>query len=375
MSDGSTIYDVARRAGVGIATVSRVLNGSAKVAEATRRKVESACREVGFRPNRAARRLAAGGGNRPRVAALMPFFSANFYYAVARPLAQGLAAADIDLVLCNVANREDKQRILDRICAERSAEGVVLGSMGIGEERQRQLKTLGIPVVAIEMELPGLPCVHVDNAAGAAWAARYLLEGGSTRLALITGPPAAQAFRLREDGFLTVAGAAAPLVRAESVTREAGTAAIGQLLDAWPGIDGVFCVNGLLAIGVIEELRRRGRQVPEDVAVMGFDDLPLMDVLGISTIRQPMSAFGDWAARAIVTRIADRDAVVASESLSLSLVARATTRPLAGRPTTSEKQPIHQPGQVGVDLKPADGAPPSRPRPSPSRRSRKPANA
>jgi DNA-binding LacI/PurR family transcriptional regulator len=321
-----TIYDVATAAGVGIATVSRVLAGGQRVAEATRLRVEAACRELGFRPNRAARRLASGGRNRPRVVALMPFFSASFYYAVARPLAQGLTDQDIDLVLCNVGTREDKQRILDRIVAERSAEGIVLGSMGIGEERRAQLAALGIPVVSIEYDLPDIPSVTVDNAAGGGLAARHLAACGSRHPALISGPPAAMPFRLREQGFQAAAGPQAPCARADAVTREAGAAAAARILDAHPAVDALACVNDLLAVGAVEELRRRGRDVPGQVQVIGFDDLPLMDALGISTIRQPMSTFGAWAARAIGTRIASPGAAVASAVLELDLVPRTTTR-------------------------------------------------
>ncbi len=329
MSAPQTIYDIATRAGVGIATVSRVLNGSSKVGPQTRRRVELAMRELDYRPNRAARRLATGGPNRPRVAALMPFFSASFYYAISRPLASGLSAADIDLVLCNVASRTDKQRFLDRIVAERSAEGVVLGSMGIGPDRHAELRRLGIPVVSIEFPLPGIPTVSVDNLKGGALAARHLVAGGAKRLGFIGGPVLAIPFRLREDGFRSVAGDDAPIERAAEVSPAAGAKATAALIQADPTIDGVVCVNDLLAVGALEELARRKRRVPEDVQVIGFDDLPLMDVLGLTTVRQPMSEFGDWAARAIAARIAQPSVAVASQELGLTLIPRRTSRTAA----------------------------------------------
>ncbi len=136
-----TIYDIARRAGVGIATVSRVLNGASGVAEATRQSVRKAVQELGFRPNRAARRLAARGPNRARVAAVMPFFSTNFYFTVCRPLAQSLSAAEMDLVLYDVENREGKLRLLERIAAERSCEGLLICSMGLGPGARRSSRS------------------------------------------------------------------------------------------------------------------------------------------------------------------------------------------------------------------------------------------
>lgn len=332
-----TIYDIARRAGVGIATVSRVLNGGGGVAEPTRKSVQKAMHDLGYRPNRAARRLAVRGPNRPRIAAIMPFFSTNFYFTVSKPLQQGLAAADMDLVLYDVENREGKLRLLDRIAAERSCEGLLLCSMGMGIERQEQFAKLGIPVVCIDYPLTGVPSATVDNVAGGALAAEHLMASGSVRLGLVTGPSGALAFRQREEGFAREAGSGAPVARAEVVTREGGRAAASALLDGHPHLDGIVCVNDLLALGAVEELRARGRRIPEDVQVSGFDDQPLMDVLGLSTVRQPMLAFGEWGARAIQSLISAPRSPVASVQLSLSFIARATTR--AHHPAASAARP------------------------------------
>jgi len=118
VNNGHTIYDIAHRAGVGIATVSRVINGSDRVAEPTRLAVQRAMVELGFRPNHAARQLAVRGPNRPRVAALMPFFSANFYFSVSRPMSNGLASSKIDLLVYDIQNRDNKNRLLDQILQE-----------------------------------------------------------------------------------------------------------------------------------------------------------------------------------------------------------------------------------------------------------------
>lgn len=348
MPNEPTIYDIAQRAGVGIATVSRVLNGSERVAERTRDAVQVAMAELGYRPNRAARRLALRGPNRPRVAALLPLFSTNFYFSVSRPIAQGLMAADMDLVLYDVANREAKNRLLDRIVAERACEGLILCSMGVGSERRDQLRRLSIPAVCVDYITDVLPCVTVDNIAGGSLSTRYLLDTGSRHLALVTGPSAAHAFRAREEGFVKIAGIAAPVARADSVSRESGRGVVTTLLDAHPQLDGIVCVNDLLAVGVLEELRARGKRVPEDVQVIGFDDQPLMDSLGLTTVRQPMAAFGEWAARSIAHLIADPTTSVDNVSLGLSLIARSTTRsmlPKSGS-KSSPKSQAKSPGNV-----------------------------
>jgi DNA-binding LacI/PurR family transcriptional regulator len=326
-----TIYDIAKRAGVGIATVSRVLNGSDRVADATRTAVQLAMKELDFRPNRAARRLAVGGVNRPRVAALMPFFSASFYYAVSAPLSAALTAADIDLVLYNIQDRDHKNRVLDRIVAERACEGLVLLSMGVRPSRLAELERIGVPLVCVDYPQVGAPALTVDNVEAGKVATQHLLDGGAERPALITGPSRALAFRQREEGFTAVAGTVAPQVRAEAVTIEAGRAAAALLLDGHPTIDALVCVNDMLAVGALQEIRARGRRVPEDVQLIGFDDQPLMDVIGLSTIRQPMDEFGGWAARSIATLLgrgegAGKPSTVTSLQLPIELVARSTSR-------------------------------------------------
>jgi DNA-binding LacI/PurR family transcriptional regulator len=336
MASDPTIYDIAKHAGVGIATVSRVLNGSERVSPHTRSVVQSAMSELGFRPNRAARRLAVRGPNRPRVAALMPLFSANFYFAVSEPLSKGLAEADLDLVLYNIQSRDDKNRVLDRLVREHSCEGLLLCSMGIGPERMVQFRNQAVPMVSLDFPIPGIPSVTVDNVAGGAKATRQLQRAGADHLGLISGPAAALAFRQREEGFISVAGSAAPVMRAEAVTIEAGRAAAAALLDAFPATDGIVTVNDLLAVGALSEARARGRLVPDDLQIIGFDDQPLMEVIGMSTVRQPMGEFGSWAAHAITALLARpanpsaAPVAVASAELPLSLVLRSTTRPAAG---------------------------------------------
>lgn len=325
MAAGPTIYDIAKRAKVGIATVSRVINGSARVAEPTRQAVTKAMADLGFRPNRAARRLAAGGPNRARVVALLPFFSTNFYFSVAKPLSQSLAEADIDLVLCNVQTREDKNRILDRILRERSCEGLLICSMGVGPERIRQFEAAAIPIVMVDFPLADLPSVSVDNVAGGELAARALRDRGARRLGLLGGPQAAHAFRDREIGFHAVAGADAPVLRCDQVTPEEGRRAARQLLREHQ-VDGLVCVNDLLAVGALDEARDQGIAVPATVQIIGFDDQPLMDHIGLTTVRQPMERFGTWAATVMKAILIDRGDPPASERLPLTLVPRATTR-------------------------------------------------
>jgi DNA-binding LacI/PurR family transcriptional regulator len=327
MAGKPTIYDIARQAKVGIATVSRVLNGSGRVAEDTREAVRRAVEDLGWRPSRAARRLAARGAERPRLVALMPLFSASFYHAVSAPLAGGLAGAGIDLAIYDVPDRETKNRLLDRVLAERACELLMLCSMRIGAERAEQLRALALPTIFVDFAHEGFPSVSVDNRRGAALQVELLRGRGARRIACIGGPPEAHAFRDREEGFRAEAGPAAPLERAAALSVAQGRAALGRLLARDPAIDGVCCADDLLAVGAVEEARVRGLRVPSALQVVGFDDQPLMDVFGLSTVHQPFDGFGGWALSAVKRLAADPRASVASRRLPLSVVERATTRP------------------------------------------------
>lgn len=322
-----TIYDIAARAGVGIATVSRVINGSRRVSDKTRKAVQKAMGELGFRPNNAARRLAAGAPNRPRVVALMPFFTTAFYFTVCKALSQKLSASNTDLVLVDVHDQEEADRHLDRLLAERSCEGVILCSMDVSPDRRDQFETLNIPLVALDCETEAIPHVRVDNVEGGRLLSRTLTKHGSKNQALILGTRGAQVFREREQGFLEASPEGSRVFETERVDVDSGAAMIEDLLREFPQVDGIACAGDPLAVGVMQELRRRGRKVPEEIQVIGFDDQPLMDALDLTTIRQPMEGFGEWAGDAILSMIASSDAQTPeSRLLPLEVMERGTTR-------------------------------------------------
>jgi DNA-binding LacI/PurR family transcriptional regulator len=324
-----TIYDIAARAGVGIATVSRVINGSRRVSEKTRTTVQAAMDELGFRPNHAARRLAAGAPHRPRVIALMPFFTTAFYFSVCKAISHVLSTANTDLVLLDVHDQEDADRHLDRLIAERSCEGVILCSMNVSEERHDQFATLKIPLVALDCHSEFIPHIRVDNVEGGRLLSRTLSEHGSKHQALVLGTRGALVFREREQGFLEVAPPSCKVFETEDVDVQSGARIAEEILASFPEVDGVACVGDTLAVGVMQTLRKHERRIPEDVQVMGFDDQPLMDALGLTTIRQPMEEFGRWAAAAVVELMTKPGASLPLSSvLPLHVIERKTTRRL-----------------------------------------------
>ncbi len=322
-----TIYDIAAKAGVGIATVSRVINGSRRVSDKTRKAVQKAMAELGFRPNNAARRLAAGAPNRPRVVALMPFFTTAFYFTVCKALAQRLSAENTDFVLVDVHDQDEADRHLDRLLAERSCEGIILCSMDLSDERRDQFETLNIPLVALDCNTKSIPHVRVDNFEGGRLLSRILSEHGSSKQVLVIGTRGAQVFLERERGFVDAAPPGSKVIETESVDVDSGASVVGEILTEMPDVDGIACAGDPLAVGVMQELRRRGKKIPDDVQIIGFDDQPLMDALGLTTIRQPMAKFGDWAAGAILELIAaGGSGTQESLVLPLEVIERDTTR-------------------------------------------------
>lgn len=322
-----TIYDIAARAGVGIATVSRVINGSRRVSEKTRKAVQKAMGELGFRPNNAARRLAAGVPNRPRVVALMPFFTTAFYFTVCKALSQKLSGQNVDLVLVDVHDQEEADRHLDRLLAERSCEGVVLCSMDLSEERREQFDTLHIPIIALDYDTDVIPHIRVDNVEGGRLLSRTLSDRGSKKQALVIGTRGAHAFRDREKGFCEVCPEGGRVFETENADIPSGAALVPEILESFPDVDGIACAGDMLAVGVLQELGNQSKRVPEDIQLIGFDDQPLMDVLGLTTIRQPMLEFGSWAGSAIVELIKQPgDFQPETTVLPLEVIARKTTR-------------------------------------------------
>jgi len=323
-----TIYDIAARAGVGIATVSRVINGSRRVSEHTRQEVQAAMTELGFRPNNAARRLAAGAPTRPRVAALMPFFTSSFYFTVCKALSSELSQSGVDFLLVNVTDNEDADRQLDRLAAERSCEGVILCSMDISDARREQMQTVGIPIVALDTSAESVPQGRIDNVEGGRLLTSTLSQGGARHQALLIGSRSSPVFSLREQGFLEACPPESRVFETDSLDVDGGTAIARYLLDHFPEVDGIACTCDTLAVGVLQELRQLGRNVPEQIQVVGFDDQPMMDLLGLTTIRQPMQAFGTWAARSVVELIQKPQQTLESCYFPLEIVQRQTTRPL-----------------------------------------------
>lgn len=306
----ATIYDVARRAHVSPATVSRVLNGRAKVDPVMTARVREAVRELNYRPNAVARNLRL---NQTSLWAVIISDIGNpFFTSMVRGVEDVAQESGFSVVLCN--SDEDPRKEAQYIAAalaERMA-GVIISTSG-GQAAISRLIEGRIPVVAIDRQMPGtkVDTVLVDNLHGAERATSHLIESGYSRIACITGPRriSTAAQRLRGYQQALRASGRSPtntLVRFADFREKGGYQAMESLLKEKTPPDAVFVGNNLMAVGALECLVDRKIAVPEQFGVVGFDDIPWAHLVrpSLTTVGQPTYDLGRAAALLLTERIA-----------------------------------------------------------------------
>ena len=325
-----TLEQVAARAGVSRATVSRVVNGSTTVASEIRKNVVRAVQELGYVPNHAARSLVTQRTN--SVALVLPepstrvFSDDQFFPGIIRGVGQEMEAAEKQLVLM-MANSTASHDRIEQYAMAGHVDGVMMASVHGADPLPTALARMGVPVVCNGRPLgrSPVPYVDVDSFSGAVAAVHRLVEAGRQRIATIAGPQDMVA------GIDRLAGYRAELRNSErrsivavgDFTRESGEIAMRQLLDDDPGLDAVFVASDLMAHGALSTLRRAGRRVPDDVAVIGFDDFELARYTEppLTTVRQPIVELGRELARQLL-RLAAGEDIEPSLVLPTSLVIR-----------------------------------------------------
>lgn len=323
-----TLESVAARAGVSRATVSRVVNGL-PVTTASEESVRRAIEELGYVPNHAARTLVTRRTD--LIALVLPepttrVFSADRFFAgLMHGVSRELETADKQLVLMLAGSAASHQRI-ERSVAAHHVDGVLLASLHGADPLPAALTRIGIPVVCNERALgpASLPYVGVDNAGGASGAVRHLRAAGRRRIATIAGPPDMIAGIDRLVGYRAALAAEDPgIVARGDFTTDSGVEAMRRLLADEPDLDAVFAASDLMADGAMRTLRRAGRRVPDDVAIIGFDDADLARHTDppLTTIRQPIAEIGRRMARQLL-RLADGEEIEPVVTLPTELVVR-----------------------------------------------------
>ncbi|MEU5181451.1 LacI family DNA-binding transcriptional regulator [Streptomyces longwoodensis] len=330
-----TIKTVAAHAGVGRTTVSRVVNGSDLVSAEARARVLAAIKELNYVPNSVARGLVTNRTD--AVALVIPesesrLGSEPFFAAIIRGVSGACAESRTQLQLMLVRDAAERDQLTESV-ATRRVDGVLLLSVHSGDRLPGMLEEMGLPTVLAGRRGADeqLSYVIADNAGGAAAAVRHLLGRGRRRVATITGPLDMDVGRSRLAGWHAAhreAGVAAEdlLVETGDFTEEGGAHAMRSLLERAPDLDAVFAASDLMAVGALTELRRWKRRVPEDVAVVGFEDSVLARHTDppLTTVRQPVEELGRTMAR-ILTDITRHGADRQQITLPTELVVRASS--------------------------------------------------
>lgn len=310
----STLHDVCKRSGLSTATVSRVLNGSPLVREQTRARVLEAVEALGYRPSHAARTLARRRTD--TIGVIFPEIASGFFSEVLRGIDAAAAEHNFHLMTAFSHSDRDERELVMRTVRERRADALILMNLSLPDDFVANAAGHGMPIVLIDRPAEGanLFAVTLDNFGGADAAMTHLLGHGYRRVAVITGPGNSYDFQQRLAGCLQAAERAGialsdDFVWQGSFTENSGAFAVARWLEAANRPpEAIFASNDSMALGALGVLRERGLRVPEDVALVGFDNIDAARHLDLTTVSVPMREMGRAAAEAAIHQILSGEA-------------------------------------------------------------------
>lgn len=331
-----TIRDVARKAGVGLGTVSRVLNNTPNVSDATRRRVLAVIDELHYTPNPVARRLSLGKSL--TIGVLAPFFTRPAFVERLRGIENACAPTQYDLAVYNVESPERGHALLVELAQHMRVDGLIVISLPPTEEELQQLLRAEVATVLIdvgEAASTDVTRIEIDDVAGGRQATEYLIELGHRRIGFV-GDPFENPFGFvsshnRFLGYqqaLQAAGISMNGLHREGThgRYEAGRLAHEMLAMERPPT-AIFAASDTQAMGIIEAVRNTGRRVPDDISVLGYDDIEIAEPLGLSTVQQHLYESGFEGLRLLLEHIQNPDRPPEIRSMSTELVIRDTTGP------------------------------------------------
>lgn len=336
----TSIEDVARRAGVSIATVSRSLRGLPDVAPRTRERVIVAARELDYVASPYAARLASGRTD--AVGVIVPHVTRWFFSQAISGAERVLREAGYDLLLYNLGDRAGRERFFERLPIRKRVDCVLVLCLPLTDAEIDSIRAMHVPAAVIGATVPGFASVRIDDVGGGAAAVAHLLELGHRRIGLISGAPdepmhftapgerrrgyrqALQAAGLPVDPALEVPG---------EFTMDSGRAATERLLALDEPPTAIFAESDEMAFGALRALRAAGLTPGRDVSVAGFDDHDMAEMLDLTTIAQPVPEQGELVARALLTALTPKAPPPRAETIPTRLVVRGSTGPPPARPT------------------------------------------
>ena len=330
MSD-VTVYDVAKKAKVSIATVSRVLNSPDKVTEVTCNRVLAAIDSLGFVPK--AEAAARARKSNRRIGVLSPYFTQPSFVERMQGIANSLANSPFELIIYNVDSSARRDADLSSLAVTRRVDGLIVMALPFDSILARRLITHKLETVLIEAGRPEFSSIEIDDEAGGRIAAEYLLKKGHRRCAFIgdTDLPdyAIHTSDWRLAGYREALRKAGLSLRDEYVALgphglDSARQMTNRLLELPEPPTAIFSPSDLQAMGILKTARERGIIVPDQLAVIGFDDLEMADYIGLTTVRQPLQESGRVAVELLLARLADRSRPVQHVRLPLAVIERHT---------------------------------------------------
>ena len=325
----ATIRDVARRAEVSVASVSRALNGHDNVSDGTRSRVVAAAKALGYVPHAGARSLSLARTN--AIGVVLPDVHGEFFSEIVRGMDSEASKRGYLLLLSNMPGENPKAQMALQAMRGR-VDGLLVMAPHLDRATLESALPATTPVVLINAraDVSSYSNLRVDNASGVGAVVSHLVSLGKTRIVHVSGPSDNLDAQERVAAFRSATADLSPdpmPVMAGDFTEEAGEKAVRELLAAGAKFDAVFAANDMMAIGALQALKAAGLRVPEDVAVAGFDDVPLARHLGLTTVRARVAELGRRAVERLVAMLSGADALPVQELHSTELVVRRTTDP------------------------------------------------
>ena len=299
----ASIREVAKRAGVSPATVSRVINGTARVDEEKRERVEKAIEETGFRPNELARALYRKSSK--IIGVIVPDIENPFFSELAKAIEKEAYEQEYRILLCNSDDQKEKELANLQMLAQLQADGVIL--MTNTGEKSQSYEAVSMPIVFVDRRLDEMgqtSVIEADHYAGGKLAAEHLIACGCRKITCIRGPQELSSGKKRYEGYREVCRQYSMKERFVDSTYkyEDGAKAAEEVLRRYPDTDGIIACNDMTAVSVYKVLQKRGYRVPEDIQIIGFDGVKFGRFLTpeLTTVAQPIKEMGKCAVQMIL---------------------------------------------------------------------------
>ncbi|WP_159064259.1 LacI family DNA-binding transcriptional regulator [Streptomyces canus] len=330
----ATIADVARRAGVGVGTVSRVLNDRPKVGAQTRARVLAAIEELKYVPSETARRLSLR--RTQTIAVVSVHLVIPSVIERIHGIERSLTAAGLDMIIRNAETVERRDEVVREIARAGRVDGAIFISVAPQGEGQEEISASGLPVVLIDARRPGVPHIVCDDVEGGRIAGRHLLELGHTRIGFVGDPPSprlgVRSSRTRLRGVTEALQECALRIDPSHIaegehSRLGGQQSARKILSGANPPTAIVAANDTLAFGVLQAARDLGLEVPGDLSVLGYDDIDAADLVQLTTIHQPLRESGTEAVRRLLAAIDGTGKGPLRTVLPVHLIVRGTTGP------------------------------------------------